>query len=259
MTFVCAKADEVKASHKVQSIRAVVEQVFCDLKLEKWLDLSRLWEVDQLEKVLDAAFALHNLRMLCKLVENFKLEQRNWPIPGEHIFHPKQPALEVNWGIPKNLADLKLPELSHIAEFLDFLHSTPKALAKELGQTEEGSIFYPNVRVRGTNLYLGAYVLQLQVQNMGLDVFRVKYIVGASYSYLTHVGYFEMTKYEASARNICDCFSGFVCSFFSSIFPCLFLLFLFVLMFFFFFLQVSAVFTSLCCSSAFERLNHKEG
>ena len=49
MTFGCVKGDEVKESHKVQSVRAVVEQVFCDLKLEKWLDMSRFSNVDQME------------------------------------------------------------------------------------------------------------------------------------------------------------------------------------------------------------------
>ena len=89
------------------------------------------------------ACALHNLRMLCKLVPNFVIEERKWAILGEHIFHPKQPAAEVTWGIPKNPADLTLPGVAHISSFLDFLRSMPKPLAKELGQVEEGSIFFP--------------------------------------------------------------------------------------------------------------------
>ena len=171
--------------------------------------------------------------MLCKLVPNFVIEERKWAILGEHIFHPKQPAAEVTWGIPKNPADLTLPGVAHISSFLDFLRSMPKPLAKELGQVEEGSIFFPNVRVRGENLRKGAYVLQLRVQDVGLEVFRVKYAVGASYSYQIHVGFFEMTKDEACPRNICDCYSGFVFSLLCSNYPFLLLIFSLFKRFFF--------------------------
>ena len=65
-------------------------------------------------------------------------------------------------------------------------------------------------RKRGINLYDGAYVLQLKVNNELLDTWTVKYIVGASYSYETHVGYFQMSRENAVLNSICDCFSGYV-------------------------------------------------
>ena len=72
---------------------------------------------------------------------------------------------------------------------------------------DEG-VFFPTVRKRGRNLYNGAYVLQLKVQNEGLDVWTVKYLVGASYSYETHTGYFQMSMANAVMNSVCDCYGG---------------------------------------------------
>ena len=57
-------------------------------------------------------------------------------------------------------------------------------------------------------MYNGAYVLQLRVQEEVLDTWTVKYIVGASYSYEIHTGYFKMSRGNAVMGNTCDCFSG---------------------------------------------------
>ena len=64
------------------------------------------------------------------------------------------------------------------------------------------------MKIRGQNLYNGAYVLQLQLQREVLDVWTLKYIVGASYSYETHTGYVKMSKEDAALKKICDCYSG---------------------------------------------------
>ncbi len=53
-------------------------------------------------------------------------------------------------------------------------------------------------------------MLQLRVQKELLDVWTVKYVVGASYSYETHTGYFQMSRESAVKCSICDCFSGYV-------------------------------------------------
>jgi hypothetical protein len=64
------------------------------------------------------------------------------------------------------------------------------------------------MKIRGQNLYNGAYVLQLQLQREVLDVWTLKYIVGASYSYETHTDYVKMSKEDAALKHICDCYSG---------------------------------------------------
>ncbi len=50
-------------------------------------------------------------------------------------------------------------------------------------------------------------MLQLRVQEELLGTWTVKYLVGASYSYKTHTGYFKMSRDNAVMGSICDCFS----------------------------------------------------
>ena len=50
-------------------------------------------------------------------------------------------------------------------------------------------------------------MLQLRVQEELLGTWTVKYLVGASYSYETHTGYFKMSRDNAVMGSVCDCFS----------------------------------------------------
>jgi hypothetical protein len=104
--------------------------------------------------------------------------------------------------------NLALPENRHIKSFKDFLPSAAGAMRNALELHGKEGIFYPTVRKRGENLYNGAYVLQLSVQEELLGVWMVKYLVGASYSYETHAGDFQMSRDNAVINSICDCFSG---------------------------------------------------
>ena len=47
-------------SHKVQSIRAAVEQTIADLKLAKVMGDNKTLSVTDMEKVLDCVISLHN-------------------------------------------------------------------------------------------------------------------------------------------------------------------------------------------------------
>jgi hypothetical protein len=95
-----------------------------------------------------------------------------------------------------------------LSNFKDFLPSAAKAIDNALELHGKESIFYPTVRKRGENLYKGACELQLRVQKKLLGTWTVKYLVGASYSYETHTGYFKMSRDNAVMSSICDCFSG---------------------------------------------------
>jgi hypothetical protein len=200
----------VSESHKVQSIRAAVEQTIADLKLAKVMEDNKISTVTYMEKVLDCVISLHNLRVLCKADENFAIPKLRAQVPGDHIFWPKVGADQVDLSIPANAPDLSLPNYKHIKDFVEFLPSAATAIKNAINSVGQERIFYPNVRKRGRNLYNGAYVLQLRVQDGGLGVQTVKYQVGASYSYEVHVGYFKMSRDNAAMENICDCYSGYV-------------------------------------------------
>ena len=205
---VIAQGEEVKHSHRVQSARAVVEQTIADLKRAKVMESNKIATVSDFERVLDCVIGLHNLRVLLKANPRFDIPARRAAIPGEHIFKPAVAENDVSLKIPKDAPNLALQEHRHIRDFKDFLPSAAGAIRKAMELHGDEGVFFPTVRKRGENLYQGAYVLQLRVQDEGLGVWTVKYLVGASYSYDTHTGYFEMCRDNAVRRNICDCFSG---------------------------------------------------
>jgi hypothetical protein len=203
-----SQGEEVTSSHRVQSVRVVVEQTIADLKLAKVMQRNKIGTVSDFEEVLDCVIGLHNLRVFIKANPQFDIPERRAAIPGEHIFKPLVPESEVDLKIPADAPNLALPKYRHISKFKDFLPSAAKAIEKALELHGNESVFYPTVRKRGENLYKGAYVLQLRVQEELLGTWTVKYLVGASYSYETHTGYFKMSRDNAAMGNICDCFSG---------------------------------------------------
>jgi hypothetical protein len=202
------QGDEVAKSHKVQSVRAVVEQTIADLKLAKVMGWNKIKTAKKFEKVLDCVIGLHNLRVLLKANPQFNIPARRAAIPGEHVFKPLVPENEVDLKIPADAPDLSQKKYRHLNNFKDFLPSAAKAIGNALELHGKEGVFYPTVRKRGENLYKGAYVLQLRVQEEVLDTWTVKYLVGASYSYETHTGYFKMSRDNAVTSSICDCFSG---------------------------------------------------
>jgi hypothetical protein len=198
----------VKQSHKVQSARVVVEQTIRDLKCFEVMESNKINSAEEFEKVLDCVIALHNLKVLLKMDPNFDFPPRRTAIPGEHVFCPLIPEKDVDLKIPADKPDLTEAKYRHIRDFNDFLPSAAGAIKKAIDRDSPEHVFTPTVLERGKNLHDGAYVLQLRLQNEGLDDWTVKYLVGASYSYETHVGYFQMSKLNAAVRQICDCHSG---------------------------------------------------
>lgn len=203
-----AKGPEVEESHKVQSVRAVVEQTIRDLKCFKIMDGNKIKTATDFEEVLDCVIALHNLRVLLKGDKEFDLQARRAAVPGDHVFKPKIPQKDVDLKIPADTPDLSKPKYRDIRDFKGFLAAAAPAVKNALEKRGSNCIFFPTVKIRGKNLYDGAYVLQLQLQRELLGVWTVKYVVGASYSYETHTGYVQMSRENAALHHICDCYSG---------------------------------------------------
>lgn len=181
---------------------------------------------------LDCGLALDNLKQLLKLYPNFDLPPRKHAVPGEHIFKPLVPEEAVDLKIPADPPNLGAAELKHVAGFIGFLPSAVPAIKRAIEIAGENGVFLPTVGRRGQALYDGAYVLQLRVQKELLSVWTVKYLVGASYSYETHWGYFQISQDDAAKEHICDCFSGYVfCSHFMRFLPLNACLFIFLIFF----------------------------
>ena len=84
-----AKGPEVEESHKVQSVRAVVEQTIRDLKCFKIMDGNKIKMAANFEEVLDCVIALHNLRVLLNGDKAFDLPARRAAVSADHVFKPK--------------------------------------------------------------------------------------------------------------------------------------------------------------------------
>jgi hypothetical protein len=198
---------DISESHKVQSQRAVVEQTIADLKQWKVMEGNKIHEVDRREQELSCVISLHNLKKLLKMDANFQIPERRAVIQGEYIFRPKIPVQDLDLGIPAGLSEEQWRKYPHVQNFLKDLPAMVPGLRKALQTHGNESIFYPNVAKRGKFLHDGAYVLQLQVQKELLDVWTVKYVVGASYSYETHEGFFQLSK-DGYLGSCCDCYAG---------------------------------------------------
>ena len=203
-----SKGEDVTHSHKVQSTRALVEQTIADLKLFKIMGGNKIKSVSDFEATLDCVIALRNLKVLRKLNPKFDMPERRAAMSQEHVFHPRVSEKDVDLKIPADAPDLLRPEYQHIRDFKDFLPSAIPMVKKALEKGGDDCVFFPTVLKRGKNLYNGAYVLQLRVQPELLGVWTVKFLVGASYSYETHTGYFQISRDNGCIHSICDCFSG---------------------------------------------------
>jgi hypothetical protein len=110
----------VAKSHKVQSVRAVVEQTIADLKLAKVMERNKIKTVSKFEKVLDCVIGLHNLRVLLKANPQFDIPVRRAAIHGEHIFRPQVPENEVDFKIPADAPDLSVKKVSPFEQVQGF-------------------------------------------------------------------------------------------------------------------------------------------
>jgi hypothetical protein len=185
-----------------------VEQTIGDLKKAKVLDGNKISSVEDRTKDLDCVIGLHNLRVLLKDDPKYDIPERRAALPEEHVFKPMTRPDELDFKIPPEIRPNQEPGIKHIRAFERFLPSAAPALKKAVEIGGNGSVFFPTVGKRGRNLYNGAYVLHLRVQEEEMEVWTVKFLVGASYSYETHSGYFEISKDEAPKACICDCYSG---------------------------------------------------
>lgn len=172
------------------------------------LEGNKVTSIDARSKELDCVIGLHNLRILCKVDPNYIIPNRRAAIPQDHVFKPLTPMSEVDLKIPPPITLQLEAKMKHIKKFKSLLSSVTPIMKKAVEIGSDETIFFPTVRKRGRNLHDGAYVLQLKLQEEELEVWTVKFLVGASYSYDTHTGYFQLSKDDACIGSICSCYSG---------------------------------------------------
>lgn len=126
----------------MQSVRAVIEQTFADLKQWKVMKSNKIKTTEDFEKILDCVIALHNFKVLLKNDPNFDIPARRAAIPGEHIFRPKVPEKDVDLKIPANPPNLESEKNAHIRKFQDFLASAAPVIEKALQRGGKEAVFF---------------------------------------------------------------------------------------------------------------------
>jgi hypothetical protein len=176
------------------------------LKVWAVLDGNKIESAVAFAQVLDCCMALHNFILEFNRDPQYQIPRRNRTIPGEHVFSPIE---EKNLKIPAPPRQRVIDRAPHVERFKTSLLSMRNELVVAVGEGDGGAVFFPNVISRGKHLFDGAYVLQLQLQEGLVDDWFVRFKVGASYSYESHIGYLHLTRGKIVEASCCDCYAGY--------------------------------------------------
>lgn len=198
----------MKATHKVQSHRGLIERMFAALKKWQILQGGSVDFPETLEKELDVALALHNINLLDKAERMELIPGRAKYAPDAHIItRDLEPSLKI--PKPMTLDNAKFP--AHWKTFKSAMTSILPELGRILKREGEGAKenpFSKRKSKRGHNLFSGGYVSSLQCEALPNDVWRLKASVHASMKQATYECYFEMQKGDVLIRQACMCKSG---------------------------------------------------
>lgn len=195
----------MKATHKVQSHRGVIERMFAHLKKWQILQNGTIEEIEKLEKVMDVAMALHNLNLRDRdgLMEGIPA-QKPRSIRGHIITKDGEPDFKIPQAMSAN--NTKFP--SQWQTFKERMTVITPGLDLVLKKEGNDAIFSVRVIQRGKNLFQGGNVAQIQCQMRPQDVIRVKAVVHASMKSASYECFFELQKGDILIRQACMCKSG---------------------------------------------------
>lgn len=177
-------------------------------QLKKW-EVLQGGSVDSItvrEKELDVALALTNLNTRARLGLLGAIATRVRFASNPHSITSE---IEQEISIPKPMkpTDAKFP--AHLKQFMEALPSLAPTLHK-LAIADRGfDVFTTRTLQRGRNLFSGGSVLQFGVQPLPLDVWRLRWIVGASMKVHKYVGYADFSK-NGVVQSVCECQAGYV-------------------------------------------------
>lgn len=201
------QGEELKATHKVQSHRGLIERMFARLK--KWQILQN-GNVDSIlirEKELDAAMALLNLNERDRQGLMDSIPERAPCPPDAHIITKDlEPKLNIPTGITER--DVRFP--SHWKPFLSWAPSLLPELRLVLKGEGREAVFSARVRKRGENLFRGGNVAQFQLQNLPNDVYRINGWTHASMKAACYGWFVDLQQGDVLVHSACMCKNGYV-------------------------------------------------
>lgn len=189
----------------MQSFRGLVERMFNVLKKWEVLHGGSVESIETKEKEMDVAMALTNLNLRSRLNLLDGIPKRaKFPL-GSHIITSD---VAPNVPIPKFIKpnDAKFP--AHLKPFLADLTNLSPTLRKIVLGVNGFDIFTGRTVQRGENLFLGGNVLHIAVEQEGLDVWRVRFRVGASRKQNVYQCFARINSVNGVLDAACECVAG---------------------------------------------------
>ena len=176
--------------------------------LKKWevLHGGSVDAISTKEMEVDVAMALTNLNTRARLGLLESIPARAKFALGAHIITSD---VEPKVSIPKpiNVTDAKFP--AHLRAFHDCLASLGPKLCKLAVAAQGYDIFTVRTLQRSKNLFLGGAVLQLAVQSLPADAWRIRWLVGASMKAHRYMGFADFSQMGGLLQSVCECHAGY--------------------------------------------------
>jgi hypothetical protein len=196
---------DLKASHKVQSHRGLIERLFARLK--KWLVLQggNVESIERREQEMDVAVALTNLNERVRQGLLGMIPGKAPCPPDAHIItRDLEPAV----NIPDSMTAQNQKFPAHWKAFLAQMPSIVPGLSKVLKGEGEEAMFSTRVLKRGHNLFSGGFVAQFQLQILKHDVLRIQGATHASMRQACYTWFADLQQGRLLLQSACMCKSG---------------------------------------------------
>jgi hypothetical protein len=195
----------LKKTHKVQSHRGMVERIIRRVKEFGSVQGMKIESIEKFETLLDNVCAQHNLKEMMRQGLGHLIPKVAPCAPEAHIFTVD---LEPSLKIPREVS-LNSPKMPlHLKQFHEELKSVVPQLQKILAGVSHKACFSTRVLARGRNLFEGANVLQVTVQDEGDGLYTLRFNVGASMKSPVYKCYVQLKKDLGLIRQACECKNG---------------------------------------------------
>jgi hypothetical protein len=162
--FFSKKGPDLKKTHKVQSHRGLVERIIRRVKEFSSVQGMVIESIEKFEMLLDNVCAQHNLKELSRQQLLGLIPKVAPHAPDAHIFTMDlEPSLKIPREVALNSGRVPL----HLKQFHEELKSIVPQLQMILAGAGREACFTTRVLARGRNLFEGANVLQVAVQDEG--------------------------------------------------------------------------------------------
>lgn len=202
---VLAQGDDLRKTHIVQSYRGLVERIIRRLKEFGCVQGGKIESIEKLEQLLDNVCAQLNLKELTRQQLMHTIPKVAPCAPGSHIFTPDlEPSIKIPRAVTLDSSMMPV----HLKRFHEEMTSVAPELRNILAGEGALSCFTGRVLARGKNLFEGANVLQVAVQDEGDGLYTLRFLVGASMKSPVYKCFVQLKRTLGVCRQACECKNG---------------------------------------------------